>query len=55
MEKPYSERNLEGAKLMYDWYQVLVSLDAIYCRVVVHAARTSVLYPVLIDSRSTVE
>ena len=28
MEKPYSEGNLDGAKFLYDWYQVLVSLKA---------------------------
>ena len=28
MEKPYSERNLDDAKFLYDWYQVLVSLKA---------------------------
>ena len=28
MEKPYSEGNLDDARMMYDWYQVLVSLKA---------------------------
>lgn len=28
MEKPYSEGNLDEAKFLYDWYQVLVSLKA---------------------------